>query len=92
MNKSELIDEIATKADLSKAKAKAALEAFLESVTTSLKKEEDVLLVGFGTFKVSHRKERMGRNPQNGQEIKIPASKVPIFSAGKSLKDVVNNR
>lgn len=90
MNKTELVDAIAAKADMSKAQAKAALEVMLDSITTTLKEGEQVQLVGFGTFKVSHRAARTGRNPQTGQEIAIAASNVPSFVAGKALKDAVN--
>ncbi len=90
MNKTELVDAIAAKADMSKAQAKAALEVMLDSITVTLKEGEQVQLVGFGTFKVSHRAARTGRNPQTGQEITIAASNVPSFVAGKALKDAVN--
>ncbi|WP_409422031.1 HU family DNA-binding protein [Pseudaeromonas sp. ZJS20] len=90
MNKTELVDAIAAKADMSKAQAKAALEVMLDSITATLKEGEQVQLVGFGTFKVSHRAARTGRNPQTGQEITIAASNVPSFVAGKALKDAVN--
>ncbi|MBP7546445.1 MAG: HU family DNA-binding protein [Corallincola sp.] len=90
MNKTDLIDKIAAGADISKAKAKDALEAMLDAVTASLKDGDAVQLVGFGTFKVSERAARTGRNPQTGAEIQIAASKVPSFSAGKALKDAIN--
>ncbi|MBQ1783487.1 MAG: HU family DNA-binding protein [Gammaproteobacteria bacterium] len=90
MNKTDLIDKIAAGADISKAKAKDALEALLDAVTASLKDGDAVQLVGFGTFKVSERAARTGRNPQTGAEIQIAASKVPSFSAGKALKDAIN--
>ncbi len=90
MNKSELIDAIAADADLSKAKAKEALDVILESIAQSLKEGDPVQLVGFGTFKVSHRAARTGRNPQTGAEIQISAANVPTFTAGKALKDSVN--
>ena len=86
MNKNELIEQIAVSADITKAKAGLALEAFIEAVTTSLQKGEDVSLVGFGTFTVSERSER---NPQTGETIKIAACKQPKFRAGKKLKDAV---
>jgi len=89
MNKSELIDAIATHSGLSKADSDRALNAFTETVTKSLKKGNVVALVGFGTFKVSKRAARQGRNPQTGATIKIAARKVPRFTAGKSLKDAV---
>ncbi|AAW86892.1 MULTISPECIES: HU family DNA-binding protein [Aliivibrio] len=90
MNKTQLIDAIAEKADLSKAQAKAALEATLEGVTGALKDGEQVQLIGFGTFKVNNRAARTGRNPKTGEEIQIKAAKVPAFVAGKALKESVN--
>ena len=90
MNKTELVEFIAIQADLSKAKAAEAVDAFVEAVTTSLKKGKDVTLVGFGTFTISKRAARTGRNPQTGATIKIAASKAPKFRPGKSLKDAVN--
>ncbi|HEB5245725.1 TPA: DNA-binding protein HU-alpha [Klebsiella pneumoniae] len=89
MNKTQLIDVIADKADLSKAQAKAARESTLAAITESLKEGDAVQLVGFGTFKVNHRAERTGRNPQTGKEIKIAAANVPAFVSGKALKDAV---
>lgn len=89
MNKTELIEVIAKNADISKAKAGLALNAFIGAVTKSLKKNEPVTLVGFGTFSVGKRAARKGRNPQTGAEIKIKAAKVPKFKAGKALKDAV---
>ncbi len=90
MNKSELIDAIASEADLSKASAGRALDAALDAVTASLKKGDAVSLVGFGTFAVKHRAARAGRNPQTGATINIAAANVPSFKAGKALKDAVN--
>ena len=90
MNKIDLIDAIASSAELNKKQAKAALEATLEAITYSLKAGDTVLLIGFGTFKVNSRSARTGRNPQTGAEIKIAASKVPAFVSGKALKDAVN--
>ncbi|HYR25437.1 MAG TPA: HU family DNA-binding protein [Aquabacterium sp.] len=90
MNKSELIEHIATQADISKAAAARALEAVIGGVTTALKKGEGVSLVGFGTFAVSTRAARTGRNPRTGDEIKIKKAKVPKFRPGKALKDAVN--
>lgn len=90
MNKSELIDLIATQADISKAAAGRALEALLGGVTKTLKKGESVSLVGFGTFAVTKRAARVGRNPRTGADIKIKASKVPKFRPGKALKDAIN--
>lgn len=89
-NKSDLIDAIAISADISKAAAGRALDATIEAVKKSLKKGEDVSLVGFGTFYVGKRAARTGRNPQTGAAIKIKAAKVPKFRAGKGLKDAVN--
>ncbi|MGF6709613.1 nucleoid DNA-binding protein [Luteibacter sp. W1I16] len=90
MNKSELITAIAEKSELSKADAGKALEAFIDAVKDSLKKGDDVALIGFGTFKLRSRAARTGRNPRTNAEIKIPASKAPAFTAGKALKDHVN--
>jgi len=90
VNKAELIDNIAAKADLSKADAGRALDAVLESITESLKSGTDVALVGFGTFHVKKRAARKGRNPKTGAEIEIKAANVPDFKAGKALKDAVN--
>ncbi|MGN6481667.1 HU family DNA-binding protein [Luteibacter aegosomaticola] len=90
MNKTELVAAIAEKSELSKADAGRALEAFIEAVKEGLKSGGDVAIVGFGTFKVRSRAARTGRNPRTNEEIKIPASKVPAFTAGKALKDHVN--
>ncbi len=90
MNKSELIEHIANQADISKAAATRALEAFLGGVTKSLKKGDSVTLVGFGTFAVTKRAARTGRNPRTGAAIKLKAAKVPKFRAGKALKDALN--
>ncbi len=91
MNKAELIASIAEKSNLTKKDAEASLNAFMKSVEESLAKGEKVQLVGFGTFEVRERKAREGRNPRNPEEvIKIPASKAPVFKAGKSLKEIVN--
>jgi DNA-binding protein HU-beta len=90
MNKSELIDAVAQSADISKAAAARAVDGFVAAVTDALKRGEQVTLVGFGTFLVREREARTGRNPQTGAEIKIPASKLPSFKAGKGLKDAVN--
>ncbi|MFD1382534.1 HU family DNA-binding protein [Rhodanobacter aciditrophus] len=90
MNKSELIDAIATSADLSKAAASNALDATLTAIEEALAKGDQVTLVGFGTFAVKERAARTGRNPQTGEEIQIKAAKVPSFKAGKGLKDAVN--
>ncbi|WP_076576674.1 nucleoid-associated protein HU-beta [Aeromonas sp. RU39B] len=90
MNKSQLIDKIADGADISKAAAGRALDAFIDAVTESLKDGDQVALVGFGTFAVRERAARSGRNPQTGATIEIAAGKVPAFKAGKALKDAVN--
>ncbi len=90
MNKSELIDAIAAGAGLTKADAGRAIDATIAEITKALKKDESVTLVGFGTFKVTHRAARNGRNPRTGAELKIAARKAPTFSAGKTLKDTVN--
>jgi DNA-binding protein HU-beta len=90
MNKSELINAIADHADLSKADAGRALDAVTDQIKRALKKGDDVSLVGFGTFVVRKRAARTGRNPRTGATIKIKASKVPAFKAGKALKDALN--
>lgn len=89
MNKAELIDAIADKADLTKADAARALDALIDSVTEALKKGDNVTLIGFGTFTVKERKERQGRNPRTGEPMTIKAAKIPAFKAGKALKDAV---
>lgn len=89
MNKTQLIDFIAEKADLTKVQAKAALEATLGAVEGALKDGDQVQLIGFGTFKVNHRSAHTGRNPKTGEEIKIAAANVPAFVAGKALKDAI---
>lgn len=89
MTKQELVDRIAKEAEISKTKAGQALKTLFEGVTGALKKGKRVSFVGFGTFTVGRRKARMGRNPQTGATIKIAASKVPRFRAGKTLKDAV---
>lgn len=90
MNKSELIDAIATSADISKAAAGRALDSMVEAITEALKKGEQVTLIGFGTFAVKSRAARTGRNPQTGETIKIEAANVPSFKPGKALKDAIN--
>lgn len=92
MNKSELVDAIAKRSALTKVDSKKALEALLDAVQGALVKGDAVQLIGFGTFKVSARKARQGRNPRTGEVIKIAASKVPVFSAGAALKDAVNKK
>ncbi|MBL4606396.1 MAG: HU family DNA-binding protein [Pseudomonadales bacterium] len=90
MNKSELIDAITAASDLSKAAAGRALDAVTETITKSLTEEDQVVLVGFGTFSVKDRAARTGRNPQTGEPIEIAAAKIPSFKPGKALKDAVN--
>jgi DNA-binding protein HU-beta len=90
VNKKELIEKVSEKAGLKKSEAERALKAFEESVIEALKDGEKVTLVGFGTFSVSERKARKGRNPQTGEMIDIPAKKSPKFLAGKFFKDSVN--
>jgi len=90
MNKSELIDSVAKASGLTKADSDRALDAITDTITKSLKKGNPVALVGFGTFKVSKRNARMGRNPQTGASMQIKAKTVPRFSAGKALKDAVS--
>ena len=90
MNKTDLIDAISKEADISKAQAKRALRAMVKGVTQSLRKGQRVSLVGFGTFSVSKRAARMGRNPQTKEPMRIRAAKVPKFRPGKALKDAVN--
>ncbi len=92
MNKTELVAAIADKAGLTKKDAEAAVKAFTDVVSAQLKKGDKVQLVGFGTFEVSKRAAREGRNPQTGAVMKIPASKAPKFKAGKALKDLVNKK
>ena len=92
MNKTELIAAVANKTGLSKKDAEGAVKAFTDVVAEELKKGEKVQLVGFGTFEVSKRAARTGRNPQTGKEMKIAASKAPKFKAGKALKDMVNGK
>lgn len=90
MNKTDLIDHIATAADISKASATRALDAAIEGIADTLKKEEVVTLVGFGSFYVGTRAARSGRNPRTGAVINIQAAKVPKFRPGKGLKDAIN--
>lgn len=91
MNKAELVTAIAEKANLTKKVAEEYVNAFVEVVTEELVKGEKIQLVGFGSFEVRKRAARKGRNPQTKEEIKIPASKAPVFKAGKALKDTVNS-
>ncbi len=90
MNKSELIDAMAANAGISKSAAASALDGFIDAVGGALKKNDQVTLVGFGTFLVREREARTGRNPRTGETIDIKASKLPSFKAGKGLKDAVN--
>lgn len=92
MNKAELIAAIAAKTGDTKKAAEASVNAFVEVVTDALVEGDKVQLVGFGSFEVRKRAARKGRNPQTKEEIKIPASKAPVFKAGKALKDLVNNK
>ena len=89
MNKTELIAAVAEKADLSKKDAEAAITAMVEAITEALTQQEKVQLVGFGSFEVKTRAERVGRNPKTKEAIQIPASKAPVFKPGKALKDAV---
>ena len=90
MNKTDLVNSIAAKSGLNKKNSEAALNSFIASVEDALKTGDKVVLVGFGTFEVRNRAARNGRNPQTKKEITIPASKAPVFKAGKGLKDTVN--
>jgi DNA-binding protein HU-beta len=89
MNKTDLINAVTEKSEISKKDATKAVDAVFESIMDSLKQGEKVQLIGFGNFEVRERSARKGRNPQTGEEIQIPASKVPAFKAGKALKDSV---
>ena len=90
MNKTELLDQIATSAEISKAAAARALDATVEAVKSALKAGDSVSLIGFGTFAVGERAARTGRNPRTGEALNIKAAKVPKFRPGKALKDAVN--
>ena len=92
MNKAELIAAVAAKTGATKKSAEEAVNAFVDVVTKALKSGDKVQLVGFGSFEVRKRAARKGRNPQTKEEIKIPASKAPVFKAGKALKDLVNKK
>lgn len=93
MNKAELVASIAEKSNLTKKDAENALNAFMKTIEEALVKEEKIQLVGFGTFEVRERKAREGRNPRDPEKvIQIPASKAPVFKAGKTLKEVVNGK
>ena len=91
MNKTDLINAVAEHSELSKKDAGKAVEALFDTILNSLKNGDKVQLIGFGNFEVRDRAARTGRNPQTGEEIEIPASKVPAFTAGKVLKDAVKN-
>lgn len=91
MNKTDLINAVAEQSELSKKDAGKAVEALFDTILNSLKNGDKVQLIGFGNFEVRDRAARTGRNPQTGEEIEIPASKVPAFTAGKVLKDAVKN-
>ena len=90
MNKNDLVAQVAEGSELSKADSAKAVDAVFDAITKSLKKGQEVRLVGFGTFSVTKRRATEGRNPRTGEKIKIPASKQPKFRAGKQLKDAVN--
>ena len=90
MNKTELIQAVADKTELSKKDAEAAIAAMVDAITVALTREEKVQLVGFGSFEVKTRAARVGRNPKTGEEIPISESKLPVFKAGKALKDAVS--
>ncbi|MAU98732.1 MAG: DNA-binding protein HU [Fulvimarina sp.] len=90
MNKNDLVSAVAEHAELSKQQAGAAVDAVFEAIESAMSKGDDVRLVGFGTFSVSHRAASKGRNPSTGAEVDIPARNVPKFAAGKGLKDAVN--
>lgn len=90
MNKGELIEQIAEATGLTKKDSEAAVNALIETIQKSLKNGKKVAIAGFGTFDVSNRKARTGRNPQTGEEIKIAASRTPKFKAGKSFKEILN--
>jgi len=90
VNKAELIEAVAEHAEMTKAEAGRAIDAIVSTITTAMQKQDDVSLIGFGTFTVRERAARAGRNPQTGETIQIKAAKVPAFKAGKALKDAVN--
>lgn len=92
VNKTELVASVAEKAGMTKKDAEKAVNALFTSVEQALAKKDKVQIIGFGTFEVKARTARKGRNPQTGKEITIPASKTPVFKAGKGLKDIVNNK
>ncbi|HHT45460.1 MAG TPA: HU family DNA-binding protein [Fastidiosipila sp.] len=90
MNKTDLIDAVSKETELSKKDTEKAINSVLSTISETLASGEKVVLVGFGTFEVRHRAARKGRNPSTKKEIKIPASKAPVFKAGKNLKEMVN--
>tara|TARA_B110000014_G_scaffold206184_1_gene156835 strand:+ start:41 stop:316 length:276 start_codon:yes stop_codon:yes gene_type:complete len=90
MTKTELVEKMATESELTKKEAGTALDAFIKVVTETLKTDEEIALIGFGTFKSAIRAERQGRNPATGASMTIPEKRVPSFKAGKALKDAVN--
>lgn len=90
MNKTDLVKVVAQKADMTQKDAEKAINALFDGIKDALAKNDKVQVIGFGTFEVKTREERKGRNPQTGKEITIPASKSPVFKAGKGLKDAVN--
>ncbi|HOD65795.1 MAG TPA: HU family DNA-binding protein [candidate division Zixibacteria bacterium] len=92
MTKDEMIAHIAEASGITKRQATSALDAFMDGVTRQLKKNEKISFAGFGTFAVSQRKARTGRNPQTGEAIKIPATRVPVFKAGKNLKEAIKKK
>ena len=91
MNKNDLMAAVSTSAGLSKTDSARCVETIIDTITNALKRGEEVRIVGFGTFTVSHRKATTGRNPRTGESIQIPASKRPKFTVGKALKDAVNS-
>jgi DNA-binding protein HU-beta len=90
MNKAQLVEQLASQMDLTKADCERVIDSTIETIKKAVKKGEDVTLVGFGTFTKAKRKARMGRNPQTGEAIKVPASTVPKFRAGKAFKEFLN--
>ncbi|MDH2364199.1 HU family DNA-binding protein [Priestia megaterium] len=91
MHKAELIDAVATKSELTKQDSRKAVDTLFETISNTLAKEEKIQLIGFGTFEVRERSERTGRNPQTGEEMTIPASKIPAFKPGKELKEAIKS-
>jgi len=90
MNKAQLVDAVAAASDVSKASAARAVDALLQSISDGLKNGEVVSITGFGNFSVRHRDARTARNPRTGEAVQVPASNLPVFKAGKALKDAVN--